>query len=37
MQMADMLNTYFGSVFTQEDLGNMRDPEQLYRGGETLI
>ena len=35
-QMADMLNTYFGSVFTQEDLGNMMDPEQLYRGEETL-
>ena len=35
-QMADMLNTYFCSVFTHEDLANMRNPEQLYRGEETL-
>ena len=34
--MADILNTYFCSVFTHEDLANMRDPEQLYRGEEIL-
>ena len=35
-QMADMLNTYFCSGFTHEDLANMRNPEQLYRGEEKL-
>ena len=35
-QMADMLNTYFCSVFTNENLANMRDPEQLYMGDNLL-
>ena len=31
-EMADMLNSYFCSVFTQENLTDMKEPEQLYRG-----
>ena len=31
-EMADMLNNYFCSVFTHEDLSNMKEPEQLYMG-----
>ena len=30
--MADLLNSYFCSVFTNEDLSNMNEPEQLYTG-----
>ena len=31
-EMADILNNYFCSVFTHEDLSNMKEPEQLYMG-----
>ena len=35
-EMAGMLNNYFCSVFTQEDLTNMKEPEQLYKGDKLL-
>jgi ribonuclease P/MRP protein subunit RPP40 len=35
-EMAEMLNNYFCSVFTNENLANMREPEQLYRGDDLV-
>ena len=32
----DILNNYFCSVFTNENLANMSDPEQLYQGEDML-
>ena len=31
-EMATLLNIYFCSVFTTEDLSSMKAPEQLYKG-----
>ena len=35
-EMADMLNGYFCSVFTQENMADMKEPEQLFKGDQTL-
>jgi hypothetical protein len=35
-RMAEMLNTFFCSVFTQEDLDELPQPEQLYHGEELF-
>ena len=35
--MAGMLNTFFSSVFTDEDLENMPTPETLYHGDSPLL
>ena len=35
-EMATLLNNYFCSVFTTEDLSSMKAPEQLYKGDQPL-
>ena len=35
--MAGMLNEFFSSVFTDEDLGDIPVPDQAYRGNEPLL
>lgn len=35
-EMADILNNFFCSVFTEEDLANIPEPEQLYHGEDPL-
>ena len=35
--MAGMLNEFFSSVFTDEDLGDIPVPDQAYRGNEPLM
>ena len=35
--MAGLLNTFFSSVFTVEDLDSMPTPEKLYHGDSPLL
>ena len=35
-EMAELLNNFFCSVFTRENLDAMPEPEQLYTGAEPL-
>ena len=36
-RMANILNTWYCSVFTDEDLSNLPSPEMLYRGDNPLV